>query len=226
MVGDTLREGSRLLEPVHLRLFHQVVLHLSDHLTCIDDICNVFSFLTGSPASSRRQTRLAGGIGPPPSRSIITAPCSPLATAWKSKPITKPMQKKTIIDRGHHLVAGSGFGWEGADQALISTVATLAAETNPRRATSHIWEFALFSWLGKTSGAKVWVNCFMWSNIQLPFWTKKFVEKSGTLPFSIFNFQLWEILMVVATGLAIGAQKPLRNEGVRLRWTFCCWAAE
>ena len=34
-------------------------------------------------------------------------------------------------------MAGSGFGGEGADQALITTAATLAAEAKPAKAKSH-----------------------------------------------------------------------------------------
>ena len=36
-----------------------------------------------------------------------------------------------------HLMARSGFGGEGADQALITTAATLAAEAKPAKAKSH-----------------------------------------------------------------------------------------
>ena len=121
-VGDPLWEGARLLEPVHLGLLLQVVLHLGeDHvqhryndiisstlssfsplqhytvditkykgITNYKDITNYgllvlrrsSTFDTTWPSLSKSQSRLAGGRGPPPSRSIVLLPLDPWAKAW------------------------------------------------------------------------------------------------------------------------------------------------
>ena len=42
-------------------------------------------------------------------------------------------RNENIIERGEDLVAGSGLGWQGADQALVATAATRAAEAKPTK---------------------------------------------------------------------------------------------
>ena len=109
-VGDPLWEGARLLKPVHLGLLLQVVLHLGEdhvqhryndiisstlssfsplqHYTVDITNCGILvlrrssTFDTTWPSLSKSQSRLAGGRGPPPSRSIVLLPLDPWAKAW------------------------------------------------------------------------------------------------------------------------------------------------
>ena len=57
-------------------------------------------------------------------------------------------------------MAGSGLGWQGADQALVATAATRAAEAKPTKAKSHASSSgdSALHWRGYISENLKWLN--------------------------------------------------------------------